>query len=261
MCKEEGKKFQELVNIMERLRKECPWDREQTNQSIKNNLIEEAYELLEAIEEDDNQAMIEELGDLLLQVLFHSQIKKDEGKFNINDVMEALKNKLIRRHPHVFGNENYKELEGETHLEKWEKIKEKEKNRKSLLEGIPKRMPALQRGIKIQKKMAKVGFDWESVDGAWEKLYEELEELKKAKNQQEKINELGDVLQAVVNIARFYNIDPEEALHKSLDRSVERFKYMEERARELNKPLEEMELDDMEKLWQEAKKTENPKDL
>ncbi len=257
----EGKNFQELVEIMSRLRRECPWDREQTNLSIKNNLIEEAYELLEAIEENNNQAMIEELGDLLLQVLFHSQIKKDEGAFDINDVMLSLKDKLIRRHPHVFGEQDYNKLEGKDHLEKWEKIKEKEKNRQSILDGIPKRMPALLRALKIQKKMAKVGFDWEDVNGAWKKLEEELEELKNAKTEEERFNELGDVLQAIVNIARFYNINPEDALHKSLDRTEERFKYMERRAKELGKSLKEMDLDDMEKLWEEAKNIQNSKNI
>jgi tetrapyrrole methylase family protein/MazG family protein len=257
----EGKNFQELVEIMSRLRRECPWDREQTNLSIKNNLIEEAYELLEAIEENNNQAMIEELGDLLLQVLFHSQIKKDEGAFDINDIMLSLKDKLIRRHPHVFGEQDYNKLEGKDHLEKWEKIKEKEKNHQSILDGIPKRMPALLRALKIQKKMAKVGFDWEDVNGAWKKLEEELEELKNAKTEEERFNELGDVLQAVVNIARFYNINPEDALHKSLDKSEERFRYMERRAKELGKSLKEMDLDDMEKLWEEAKNIQNSKNI
>jgi len=196
-----------------------------------------------------------------LQVLFHSQIKKDEGAFDINDVMENLKEKLIRRHPHVFGNQNYEELEGEDHLSKWEKIKQKEKNRQSILDGIPKRMPALQRALKIQKKMAKVGFDWENIEDVWKKLEEELTELKNAKTDKEKFEEFGDVLQALVNLARFYNIDPEEALHHSLDKSVERFKYMERRAKEMNKPLEEMDLDAMEELWQEAKKLENSKDI
>jgi len=261
MEKREGNKFQELVNIMERLRRECPWDREQTNKSIKNNLIEEAYELLEAIEESNDEAMKEELGDLLLQVLFHSQIKKEENKFDINDVMENLKEKLIRRHPHVFGNKDYAQLEGNNHLDKWEKLKEKEKGRKSILDGIPKRMPALQRALKIQKKMAKVGFDWENVNGAWEKLFEELEELKNAKSDRERFNELGDVLQAIVNIARFYNINPEDALHSSLDRTESRFRYIEKKSKEIGKDIKEMGLDEMEALWQEAKKGEDTKDI
>ncbi|WP_457621687.1 nucleoside triphosphate pyrophosphohydrolase [Persephonella sp.] len=252
-CKREGISFQEVVDIVKKLRKECPWDREQTNQSIKNNLIEEAYELFEAIESDDDEAMIEELGDLLLQVVFHSQIKKDEGSFDINDVLENLKEKLIRRHPHVFGNVKYSQLEGEDHLKKWEAIKEKEKDRESILDGIPKRMPALMRAVKVQKKMAKVGFDWENPEDVWEKVVEELYELKNAKTYKEKKHEIGDLLIAITNLARAYGIDPEEALHHSIDRTVNRFQYIEKKAKEENIKLEEMNLDDMEQLWQEAK--------
>ena len=252
-CREEGKKFQELVDIMARLRKECPWDREQTNQSIKNNLIEEAYELLEAIEENNDEAMIEELGDLLLQVVFHSQIKKEEGKFDINDVLENLIKKLIRRHPHVFGGEDYEKLEGKDHLDKWEKIKQKEKKRESILEGIPKRMPALHRAVKVQKRMAKVGFDWQNPEEVWEKVMEEINELKEAKSPEEIKHELGDVLIAITNLARAYGVDPEEALHQSIDRSIKRFQYIEQKAKEENKDLKEMSLEHMDKLWEEAK--------
>ncbi len=252
-CREEGKKFQELVDIMARLRKECPWDREQTNQSIKNNLIEEAYELLEAIEENNDEAMIEELGDLLLQVVFHSQIKKDEGKFDINDVLDNLIKKLIRRHPHVFGGEDYEKLEGKDHLDKWEKIKQKEKKRESILEGIPKRMPALHRAVKVQKRMAKVGFDWQNPEEVWEKVMEEINELKEAKSPEEIKHELGDVLIAITNLARAYGVDPEEALHQSIDRSIRRFQYIEQKAKEENKDLKEMSLEHMDKLWEEAK--------
>jgi len=252
-CREEGKLFQELVDIMARLRKECPWDREQTNKSIKNNLIEEAYELLEAIEKDDNEAMVEELGDVLLQVVFHSQIKKEEGKFDINDVLKHLIQKLIRRHPHVFGGQDYEKLEGKDHLDKWEKLKEKEKNRESILEGIPSRMPALLRAVKVQKRMAKVGFDWENPEDVWEKVNEELEELKEAKSEEEIKHELGDVLIAITNLARAYGIDPEEALHQSIDRTINRFQYIEKKAKEEKKDLKEMSLEYMDKLWEEAK--------
>ncbi|WP_457627201.1 nucleoside triphosphate pyrophosphohydrolase [Persephonella sp.] len=252
-CRKEGKNFQRLVDIMERLRRECPWDREQTNYSIKDNLIEEAYELLEAIEKDDNKAMVEELGDVLLQVVFHSQIKKDHGAFDINDVIENLIEKLIRRHPHVFGGVDYASLEGEDHLKKWEVLKQKEKNRQSILDGIPSRMPALLRAVKVQKRMAKVGFDWEVPSQVMEKVEEELEELKNARTREELIHEIGDLLIAVTNLARAYGIDPEEALHKSIDRSIRRFRYIEEKARKEGRKLEEMTLDDMEQYWQEAK--------
>ncbi|NPA17182.1 MAG: nucleoside triphosphate pyrophosphohydrolase [Aquificae bacterium] len=252
-CRKEGKNFQRLVDIMERLRRECPWDREQTNYSIKNNLIEEAYELLEAIEKDDNKAMVEELGDVLLQVVFHSQIKKDHGTFDINDVIENLIEKLIRRHPHVFGGVDYASLEGEDHLKKWEVLKQKEKNRQSILDGIPSRMPALLRAVKVQKRMAKVGFDWDEPSQVMEKVEEELEELKNARTREELVHEIGDLLIAVTNLARAYGIDPEEALHKSIDRSIRRFRYIEEKARKEGRKLEEMTLDDMEQYWQEAK--------
>ncbi len=252
-CHAEGENFQKLVDIMERLRKECPWDREQTNQSIKNNLIEEAYELFEAIEKNDEKAMIEELGDVLLQVVFHSQIKKDEGRFDINDVIQNLIEKLIRRHPHVFGGVDYNSIEGEDHLKKWEAIKEKEKQRQSILEGIPHRMPALLRAVKVQKRMAEVGFDWENPEQVMEKVEEELKELKEAKTEKEIKHEIGDLFIAVTNLARAYGIDPEEALHQSIDRSIRRFQYIEQKAKEKNIPLKEMKLDDMEQYWQEAK--------
>jgi len=252
-CRKEGKIFQEVVDIVEKLRRECPWDKEQTNQSIKNNLIEEAYELFEAIESDDDKAMLEELGDLLLQVVFHSQIKKDTGSFDINDVLESLKDKLIRRHPHVFGDIDYSQLEGEDHLKKWETIKEKEKERESVLEGIPKRMPALIRAVKVQKRMSKVGFDWKNPEDVIEKVLEELNELKNAKTDKEIEHEIGDLLIAVTNLARMYGVDPEQALHNSIDRTISRFQYIEKKAKEENKDLKEMKLDDMEQLWQEAK--------
>ncbi|WP_457626460.1 nucleoside triphosphate pyrophosphohydrolase [Persephonella sp.] len=252
-CRKEGENFQKLTDIMERLRRECPWDREQTNRSIKNNLIEEAYELFEAIEKNDDNAMLEELGDLLLQVVFHAQIKKDEGRFDINDVIENLIDKLIRRHPHVFGGVDYESLEGEDHLKKWESIKQKEKKRESILEGIPERMPALMRAVKVQKRMAEVGFDWENPEDVIKKVEEELQELKEAENIKDIKHEIGDLLIAVANLSRVYGIDPEEALHESIDRSIRRFRYIEQKAKEKKIDLKEMRLDDMEQYWQEAK--------
>ncbi len=251
-CREEGIAFQKLVDLVEKLRRECPWDRKQTNLSIKNNLIEEAYELLEAIEENDNEKMIEELGDVLLQVVFHSQIKKDDNQFDITTVINNLIDKLIKRHPHVFGDTK---LDSEEEvLNQWYKLKEKEKT--SVLEGIPKRMPALLRSLKIQNRMAKVGFDWENINQVWEKLYEEINELKNAKTREEQIHELGDLLIAVVNLGRFMNIDPEEALNLANDRTIKRFNYIYQKAKEKGKKLEELTLQEMEELWQEAKKME-----
>ena len=253
-CREEGKNFQKLVDIVARLRRECPWDREQTNQSIKKNLIEEAYELLEAIEENNNEAMIEELGDVLLQVVFHSQIKKDEGSFDVNDVIKHLIDKLIYRHPHVFGEKQVKDVEEV--LNQWDKLKQKEKNRQSILDGIPKRMPALMRATKVQKKAAKVGFDWTDTQLILDKIQEEIQELKDAKTKEEIKHEFGDILIALVNLGRHLGIDPEEALHEATDRMVSRFQHIEKRAKEIGKPLEEMSLDEMDKYWEEAKKLE-----
>ncbi len=248
-CREEGKKFQELVEIVQRLRKECPWDREQTNQSIKNNLIEEAYELLEAIEENDDEKMIEELGDVLLQVVFHSQIKKDEDRFDIVVVIDRLIKKLIKRHPHVFGESEAKNAEEV--LKRWYQIKQEEKS--SILEGIPKRMPALLRSYKVQDRMAKVGFEWESINDVWEKVFEEIQELKEAKIYEEKVHEFGDILTALVNLARFLKIDPEEALYLATDRSIRRFNYIEQKAKQQGRKLEEMSLEEMDKYWNESK--------
>lgn len=251
ICREEGENFQKLVDIVAKLRKECPWDREQTNQSIKNNLIEEAYELLEAIEENNDEAMIEELGDVLLQVVFHSQIKKDEGAFDINDVIKHLIEKLIRRHPHVFGEE--KARSAEEVLKQWHKIKQKEKEGKSILDGIPKRMPALIRAVKVQDRMKKVGFDWTKLEQVLDKIQEEIEEFKQAKSKDELKHELGDILIAVTNLGRLTGIDPEEALHEAIDRTIRRFQYIEEKAEKENKKLEEMSLDEMDRIWEEAK--------
>jgi len=252
-CKKEGRNFQKLVDIVEKLRRECPWDKEQTNHSIKSNLIEEVYELIEAIEKDDNQAMCEELGDVLLQVVFHSQIKKDEGVFDINDVIQNLIDKLIRRHPHVFGGDDCRPLAGKDQLKKWDALKQKERNRSSILDGIPSRMPALLRAVKVQERMARVGFDWDEPSLIMEKVEEELEEVKNAKSKKELIHEIGDLLIAVTNLARAYGISPEDALHESIDRSIRRFKYMEEMAKKEGRKLEEMTLDDMEQYWQKAK--------
>ncbi len=251
-CREEGQLFQELVDIVSRLRKECPWDREQTTKSIKNNLIEEVYELLEAIDEDDEEGMIEELGDVLLQVVFHSQIKKDEGKFDINDVLKHLISKLIRRHPHVFGESAAKSAEEV--LNQWHKIKQEEKKRESILDGIPKRMPALLRAVKVQNRAKKVGFDWENIQQVLDKIQEEIEEFKEAKTKEEKKHELGDILIAVTNLGRFEGIDPEEALHEAVDRMIKRFNYIEKKAKENKQSLEEMSLENMDKYWEEAKK-------
>lgn len=246
----ENKKFQKLISIVRKLRKKCPWDKKQTVDSIKNNIIEEVYELVEAIEEKNESKIIEEIGDVLLQVVFLSQIKKDEGKFEINQVIDRLMAKLIKRHPHVFGKKKLKTADAV--LKQWYEIKQKE-TRKSILDGIPKRMPALIRAVKLQERASKVGFDWEKIEDVYKKVEEELTELKKAKTKKEKVHELGDLLIAVSNLARFMKVDPEQALHLSLDRMVRRFNYIEEKAKKIGKPLKKMSLEEMDKYWEESK--------
>ena len=246
MCDMYAVKFSELVKIVERLRKECPWDREQTNQSIRNNLIEEAFELYEALQDDDNQKIIEELGDCMLQVIFHSVIKNQNGEFGLVDVIDNLINKLIRRHPHVFAGKKLNTKEEV--LSQWDSIKQIEKN--SLLDGIPKRMPALLRAYKVQKRLSNVGLDFENIKDIFDKIYEELEELKKSETKEQKTEELGDVLFSLVNLSRFFDIDPQEALHLSIDKIVNRFEYIEKR---LNSDFKGTSLALLNELWEESK--------
>src|SRR5690554_2428113 len=210
--------LQRLLNIMEKLRSPegCPWDREQTHQSLKRYLIEEAYEVLEAVDSDDPEMLADELGDVLLQVVFHAQIGKELGTFTIDDVIDAICNKLVRRHPHVFADTEA-ETVGDV-IRNWEAIKKTQKqgeSRTSILDGVPKEFPALMRAEKIQKKAAKVGFEWDNIDGAFAKLQEELQELSLAlegSNQDHITDEFGDVLFALVNVARYAKVDPELAL-------------------------------------------------
>ncbi|OEG00299.1 nucleoside triphosphate pyrophosphohydrolase [Vulcanibacillus modesticaldus] len=249
--------FSRLVEIVQILRSPngCPWDRKQTHQSIRKNLIEETYELVETIDEMDMEHMEEELGDVLLQVMLHSQIAEEEGFFNIYDVIQQLNQKLVRRHPHVFGDENANEAEEA--LEHWHQIKQQEKIDKgkqsnSILDGIPKDLPAILKAYKLQKKAAKVGFDWTEITDVYKKIQEEFEEVKSA-DKSNQMEELGDLLFAVVNLARFMKIDPEEALAKTNTKFIKRFNYIENKLKELNIPIEEASLELMEKYWIESK--------
>jgi tetrapyrrole methylase family protein/MazG family protein len=247
--------FEDLKKIMEELRKKCPWDRKQTHESLKKYLIEETYEVIDAIDKKDWEALKEELGDLLLQPVFHAKIAEEEGKFNIDDVIDYLCKKLIERHPHVFGEEEAKTAEEV--LKNWEK--RKLKKRKSVLEGVPKSLPALMRAEKLQKKAAKVGFDWQNIGQVKEKVQEEWKEFWEAlqSGDREKIeHEFGDLLFALVNLARFLNIDPEEALQKANERFIKRFSYIEEKVKESGKPWEEFTLEELDRFWEEAKKQE-----
>ncbi len=242
--------FEDLVKVMERLRRECPWDREQTHESLKKYLIEEAYEVLDAIDSKDDEKLKEELGDLLLQPVFHSQIAKERGAFDIGDVIDTLVRKLIERHPHVFGDAKPEDV-----LKNWEK--KKMEKRESILEGIPKHLPALMRSQKLQDKASQVGFDFTDISQVFEKIQEEIEELKESLRDNDKKNikhEIGDILTAVVELARFVGVDAESALQEANDRFIRRFQYIEKRAKEMGKSLEEMSLEEMDRLWEEGKR-------
>jgi len=251
--------FDDLLKIMERLRSPngCPWDREQTHKSLLPYLIEETYEVVDAVERGIDEELKEELGDLLLQVVFHSQIAKERGAFTIEDVVDSIAKKLVERHPHVFGGrDDIKSAEDVSR--EWEKLKEKEgKKRESVLDGIPSSLPALERAYKLQKRAEKVGFDWRSFEGIKEKLLEELDEIEselKKGNREKLEEEVGDFLFMAVNLSRFLGIHPETALRKANRKFEERFRFMEKRAKEMGRSLSDMDIDEMEELWQEAKK-------
>ncbi|CAM3671788.1 nucleoside triphosphate pyrophosphohydrolase [Marinicrinis lubricantis] len=258
--------FDQLVDIVRVLRSPegCPWDREQTHQSLRKYLIEETYEVIETIDDDDPAAMEEELGDVLLQVMLHAQIESEEGGFDVWDVIRTLNEKLIRRHPHVFGARSAKNVEEA--LTNWDEMKKKEKEGKaaeskatSLLDSVPRGLPALMKAVEYQKKAAKVGFDWERLEDVLDKLSEEVQELEEAHRSgeaQHAAEELGDVLFAAVNAARFLKIDPEAALNQTNRKFKHRFGYIEEQLRLKNKDLENTGLEEMENLWQQAKKYE-----
>jgi tetrapyrrole methylase family protein/MazG family protein len=257
------KDFNDFIKIIETLRGEngCPWDREQTHESIKKCLIEESYEVLDAIENGDDDGLVEELGDVLLQVVFHAVIGKEDGYFNMSDIVEGICNKMINRHPHVFSTTK---VNSSTEvLSNWDEIKKKEKDIKTLteeMESIAKSFPALIRAYKIQNKAKKVGFDWDKIEDAMDKVEEELNEVKEVYNggNRAKIEEeIGDLLFACVNVARFLNVDGELALNKTSDKFIRRFSYIERRIHEQGKSLNEMTLEEMDYLWNEAKKLEN----
>lgn len=249
-----SRKFEDLVELVSILRKECPWDRKQTHHSIKDNLIEEAYEALEALDNDDFDEFKKELGDLMLHVVFHSNIASETETFDIGDVIYTLMDKLIRRHPHVFGE---KKAENENEVaENWESIKLKE-GKKSTLDGLPIHLPALIRAQRMQEKAANVGFDWPDWEQAWAKLEEEIAEFKEALSKSDinaSSDEYGDVLFSMVNVARYFNLVAEDSLRQTNAKFEQRFKYIEQELRKKNKPLKEATLEEMDILWEQAKK-------
>jgi tetrapyrrole methylase family protein/MazG family protein len=253
-------RLHEIVNIL-RSPEGCPWDRAQTHQSIRKNFIEETYEAIEALDNDDPDGMREEFGDVILQVLLHSQMEEEMGTFDVFDVLAELNDKLMFRHPHVFGGENAQDAEEA--LKNWEQMKAEEKRRKgiperaSVLDGIPKDLPALPRANILQKKAAGVGFDWPDLGGVFDKIEEELGELREAaanETPERSKDELGDLLFAVVNAARFLKADPEEALAGTNRKFASRFGYIEERLSISGRTFDETDLLEMEEWWQEAKK-------
>jgi len=235
----------------------CPWDREQDAHSLKAYIIEEAYEVCEAIESGDPKKLCDELGDLLLQVVFQAQIANESGAFNINDVVNAISDKMERRHPHVFGDETAESAEQV--MEQWEQRKLQEKGRKGYLDGIPKHLPGLLKARRISDKAALVGFEWPTIDGAKDKVDEEWAELQHAAKQdshEDVVHELGDVLFALVNLSRYLKADPEDALRRTVGRFSKRFRYVENQILARGEQLQDVGLEAMDALWEEAKRLE-----
>ncbi len=250
---EKGRAFMRLVRILETLRRQCPWDRKQTWESLRILTIEELYELVDAIDEHDIEGVQEEIGDLMMHMVFYARIAEERGWFDVADALHRVCDKLERRHPHIFGD--LKVDSAEEVKQNWERIKLKE-GKRSLLDGVPRALPALVKAYRLQEKTAQVGFEWDSPQQVWDKVQEELRELQEAvqTGDQEAIhNEYGDVLFALVNYARFIGVDPEAALESVNRRFKERFEYIEQHA---PKPLHEMSLDEMDQLWKEAKQHE-----
>ena len=250
--------FEELIAHL-RSPQGCPWDREQTHQTLRSNLLEETYEVIKALDENDISGLKEEMGDLLLQIVLHSQISNDANEFNLSQVIHGIHSKLVHRHPHVFGDTSVGNAEGV--IRNWEVLKsaERDENGKgegqSILSGVPIAMPALSLAEEYQKRAARVGFDWPELKPVLDKVYEELEEVKEAKTQLRKEEELGDLLFAVVNLIRWYKVDAESALRKMDRRFLKRFNFIEEKVRKQGRKLQDMKLDEMDAIWEEAKVT------
>jgi MazG family protein len=248
-----SKAFLDLVEIMDTLREKCPWDKKQTIQSLRSNTIEELYELVDAIIEEDWKGIKEELGDILLHVLFYAKIGTEQGQFTLQDSIEGISKKLIHRHPHIYGD--VKAEDEETVKKNWEQLKLQE-GKKSLLEGVPNSLPAMVKAFRIQQKVKQVGFEWEHIDQVWDKVEEEMNELKvevEAKNQDKMEAEFGDVLFSLINYARFLNIDPETALERTNKKFKFRFELMESHAKENGLDLASLSLAEKDALWNQIK--------
>lgn len=254
----EGTSFESFAEIVAHLRAPdgCPWDMEQTHDSLRKHLLEESYEAIAAIDSGDFNSMREEFGDLLLQVVLQSQIANDESQFNVNQVIHGIHSKIVRRHPHVFGDLKLDGVDGV--LANWEKLKEQERGKqkedKGILDGVPLALPALSQAQEYQDRAARVGFDWPEVDGVLDKIKEEIEEIKRAETDFELASEIGDLLFAIVNLARWKKVDAESVLRGTNAKFKKRFAYVEQGAKKQGRNLSDLSLDEMESLWQEAKR-------
>lgn len=252
---EQLKAFDRLLTIMDELREKCPWDRKQTFESLRQNTIEETYELCSAIIQKDMTEISKELGDVLLHVIFYAKMGSETGDFDIADVCNRISDKLVFRHPHVYGDQAAKNAEDVCKL--WEQVKLKEKGgNKTVLSGIPEALPALVKAYRIQDKAANVGFDWEQKEDVWQKVKEEIAEFEaelRSGNKTNREDELGDLLFSLVNVARLYKIKPDNALERTNLKFMQRFGYIEQKAKEKGQNLKDLTLDEMEALWQEAK--------
>jgi len=246
--------FSRLIEIIKRLRIECPWDREQTHESLRQSFIEETYEAIEAIDHSQWQELRNELGDVLLHIALQSAIAEEKGEFSLEEVIRHINEKLIRRHPHVFGEKA--SIDAATQTRNWEKVKLSE-GRRSVVDGVPKEMPALLQAKRLQEKASKVGFDWSASEDVWTKVMEEITELREAASSKEERNkreEFGDLLFSLVNYSRFIGVNPEEALREASEKFVVRFHYIEEKMKERNQELSRSSLAELDSLWNEAKK-------
>jgi tetrapyrrole methylase family protein/MazG family protein len=250
-------KFDELVNIVARLRSPegCPWDREQTRETLKPYLVEEFHELIDSLDDDDQEGIKEELGDLLFQIVLQCQLSREEGTFDIHDVIDGICRKMVRRHPHVFGE--HKMDTAADVAEWWDEHKRKEgKIPESVMDGVPKSLPALVRARELQMKATRIGFDWERIEDMFDKLEEEVREFREAlagKKHDDVEGELGDILFVLVRISNFVHVNAEDALRKTIRKFIRRFKHIEEGASRMGRNVSEMSLDEMEVLWNEAK--------
>ena len=245
------KAFDRLLTIMDELRENCPWDKKQTLESLRHLTIEETYELSDAILENDLDEIKKELGDLILHITFYSRIGSEKGAFDIADVLNTICDKLIHRHPHIYGDVDADDEE--TVKQNWEKIKLKEKGNRSVLGGVPNSLPALVKAMRIQEKARGVGFDWENRDQVWEKVEEEMGEFKSEKDPIDKQSEFGDLLFSLINYARFVDINPEEALERTNKKFIKRFQYIESESTKNGQSLSDMTLEEMDRYWEKAK--------